>query len=98
MLISFLVGNDCVASNTFRKGIAYLATRRRWGVQIDATVQRPTHEQLDYIVIQHRWTNAIKNVEAHHNANIHLDHFPLKAELIITPSKYRKTLQEAQMQ
>ena len=51
------------------------------------TIDKETHEQLDYILTGHRWRNSVRNVESDSRANIHTDHFPVIADIVLKLKK-----------
>eukprot|EP00969_Alexandrium_andersonii_P205196 9066978-Alexandrium_andersonii.AAC.1 len=58
-------------------------------------VRRPAYEVLDYVVVQHRWKNAVKNVESNMQAGVYSDHFPLQVAIRVNlRAKYEKERKE----
>ena len=83
------VEHDLILTNTqFRTPNAKTATYREKQsrgipVTIGNEIQRPTHEQIDFIMTTRRWRNTIKDSESDTQANIMSDHYPVKAKLNI---------------
>ena len=78
MFIYFCNNHDSKAANTFfQNSKDKTATYMKVGTTRADTIQRSTHEQLDYIIVPKRWWNSIKNIESDSKANINSDHYPL---------------------
>ena len=51
------------------------------GVDRCQEIRRGTHEQIDFIIVAHRWKNSVPNAESDTNANIHSDHYPVITDI-----------------
>ena len=60
----------------FRKTDNKLITRRTLE-RSTGEIRRPEYEQIDYILVQKRWMNGVKNVESEH-IDLGSDHFPIQ--------------------
>ena len=80
-----------IMNTKFKKQNEKLATYRRIGATIGDEIQRPTHEQLDYIITTYRWKNTTLDAESDTQANIDSDHYPVKAKLRIQLKGIKKT-------
>ena len=82
-LLQFCAINNLVISNTlFRHSMNRRAT---W-----ISPDYKTKNQIDYILIQDKWKNKVKNCRSYHSADIGSDHFLLLANLKFEPSKPKK--------
>ena len=82
--IDFCLKYNLALSNTFfKKPIHKTATYRIIGATIGDPISDLTHNQIDYIAIQHRWKNSITNIESDSKANVTSDHYPLIATIKI---------------
>ena len=70
-----------IAVNTmYKKQKEKLATYMEVGTRIGREIQRGTHEQIDFILINRRYRNMVTNAESDSKANIESDHYPVWAE------------------
>ena len=74
----------------FQKQERKLATYRNIGIQKQDPIARPTHDQLDYVITQRRWRNAIVDVEGDPECNVDSDHNPLIAKVRIKLKALKK--------
>jgi hypothetical protein len=88
MFINFCIANSLSVCNTnFNKPDTKLITYRHPGTQgppyvrIEGKTQR--YETLDYILIEDRWKNGVKDTESKIGANIETSHYPLAAKIKI---------------
>ncbi|XP_030747109.1 uncharacterized protein LOC115875737 [Sitophilus oryzae] len=85
-LLQFCQENDFIISNTFFK----LPNRRlyTWKSPQDDK-QNIVRNQIDYILINHRYKNVIKSVKTYPGADVSSDHNPLVARFLIALKKQR---------
>ena len=75
-LLDFCRQHNLQVMNTrFAKTPAKLATWRAWSTKHGD----PLNSQLEYILIEHRWKNGVRNIEANIYAKIDSDHAPVMA-------------------
>jgi hypothetical protein len=87
-LIEFCIDQNQVITNTWFK----LPARRlyTWKHPADSS-ERILRNQIDFIMINHRYRNAIKKVQTYPGADVDSDHNILVAEMKITPKKVQKS-------
>ena len=64
-------------NTTFQKPPCKLATWKAMGTKTGDPYDRQHFDQLDYVLVPHRWKNGILNVESQMGANIDSDHAPI---------------------
>ena len=105
ILIDFCLEKHYIVANTwFQKQNHKLATFMEIGTRREHNIKRGNWEQIDFILIQHRWRNAIRDCESDTMANIDSDHCPIKVKIcakykapkknMIKNQKYEKCSQE----
>ncbi len=74
--------NNLVAANTLKtQPLHRLLTFRKMTTKLDEYIQADNYEMLDYILIQHKWKNAVKWTKADWEIDIRSHHAPLIAEI-----------------
>ena len=75
--------NLALTNTYFKKSIEKTATVRLVGKKIDDPINHQTHDQIDFIAVQHRWKNSITNIESDSKVNVSSDHYPVIATVKI---------------
>ena len=82
--VEHLLGSGHVVMNTMFEKPGQERVTLNWGKQHKgAALERNTYETLDYITVNRRWKNLIKDVRSDVTANVTSDHYPLTARVRI---------------
>ena len=91
MLVNWRKGNDLMITNTWL--LNHKQRKYTWVSQ-----NSKTHNQIDYIMINKRFRNAVKQSNSYRGADINGDHNLVVAKVQIRFHKLQKTKQQAKFQ